>query len=358
MPLFVSEMTVDRDANGVRIDTFLERHFRNYTSWRLQRIVRAGGATIDHAPAAETDRVYFGQRVRVTLLEPPDRLLPGEPREIPVLYEDAWIWVVDKPAGLIAHPAGEFPTGSLVNVLQHRLDQRTSLRGLMRPGMVHRLDRQTSGLMVVAMNYAAHRGLASAFEYGRVSKTYVAIVEGRILDDSGVIDAPIGRTPTGRQILMSCRADALDRRPSRTHYRVLERFANHTLVVARPMTGRNHQIRVHFAHLGHPLLGDEFYETHGRLKPIRVRRKRPAGEPEDPDEPDANEVETGYAIRRHALHASRLELAHPVTGIWMSFQAELPADFRETLNQLGAETDAKSRPDSAFPAVGSAGALP
>jgi 23S rRNA pseudouridine1911/1915/1917 synthase len=333
MPPIHCELIVERESNGVRIDTFLERQLRNYTSWKLQRIVRGGGATIDHALAGETDRVYERQIVRIKLLEPPDKLLPPENRQVPILFEDPWVWVVDKPAGLIAHPAGEFPIGSLANILQHRLNQRTPMKGLMRPGIVHRLDRQTSGVMVVAMNYAAHRNLAMSFENGRVSKTYLAIVEGCIRNDDGVIDAPIGRSATGKQVLMSCLADALDRRPSRTHFKVIERFQRHTLVLARPMTGRNHQIRVHFAHLGHPLIGDEFYEAHGRVKPPRVRKTRVVSV-DDGEEPEEADLATGFALRRHALHASRLEFAHPITGLWLHFESPLPDDFRETLGQL------------------------
>jgi 23S rRNA pseudouridine1911/1915/1917 synthase len=329
---FTAEFLVERESNGVRIDTFLERHLRNYTSWRLQRIVRAGGATIDHAHAIETDRVYQNQSVRIRLLEPPDKLLGPEPREIPVLFEDPWIWVVDKPAGLISHPAGEYPVGTLANVLQHRLDERTACKGLMRPGIVHRLDRQTSGLMVVALCYTAHRGLANSFELGRVSKTYEAIAEGDLRDDEGTIDLPIGRSSSGRRVLMSCRADSLDLRPSKTNYTVLERFGSHTHVRVRPATGRNHQIRVHFAHVGHPLLGDEFYLPHGQLQPYKEKRRR-ATSPEDDDEPD-DVINTGYALTRHALHASRLAFMHPISGLWMEFESRPPADFTETLKQL------------------------
>ncbi len=333
MSPYTAELFVESESSGCRIDTFLERHFRNYTPWRLQRIVRAGGATINSARAEEKDRVFYGQSVRVTLLDPPDKLLRTSDDELSIVYEDEWLLVVDKAAGMIAHPAGEYPNGSLANAIQYRLDQKVGLKGIARPGIVHRIDRQTSGLMAIALNYTAHRNLAATFEASRVAKTYVALVEGIIQKDSGVIDAAIGRTPTGRQVLMTCRADGLERRPSKTHFKVLERFANHTFVVARPVTGRNHQIRVHFAHLGHPLIGDEFYEAHGVIKPLIIDDPNADAETIDADEIDPG-VETGLPIRRHALHAANLAFAHPITSAWMEFQAPLPKDFRDTIDVL------------------------
>jgi 23S rRNA pseudouridine1911/1915/1917 synthase len=327
------ELTVDRSLRGMRIDTFLGRHFRNYTTWRLARLVRAGAVTINWTTVPPDRRVFDGERVTVRLLEPPDKLLQPEAIDLPIVFEDAWLLVADKPAGIIAHPTGEFQTGSLVNALQRHLDRRSGCRGLLRPGMVHRLDRQTSGLTVVALQHNAHVGLAASFERGRVSKSYLALVEGTLAADKGSIDLPIGRANFGRGVLMSARADALDRRPACTRYEVVARYPRHTLVEARPLTGRNHQIRVHFAHIGHPLAGDEFYLTRGAIRSERsvIRARRSGLEMSDPlDGPPPGEDE--YAgDGRHALHASRLEFAHPITDVWMRFDSALPADIRSMI---------------------------
>lgn len=318
------ELLVERTLSGIRIDSFLVKHFRNYNPWRMQRIVAAGGVTIDHQPATGSDRVFRGQTVRVRLLEPPDKLLDPEAIPLEVIFADRWLLVVNKPADMIVHPVGMIQTATLANAVQHWLDQHTSHKGLLRPGMVHRLDRQTSGAIAVAVTHEAHVALAAGFEESRVSKSYIALVEGEVRQDRGVIDRPIGRAKSGRHVLMSCRPDAVDARRSKTIYRVVERFPGRTLVLARPLTGRNHQIRVHFAHLGHPLVGDEFYDRGGRFKPFY----------DDLPEDASREVETGLPIRRHALHAVQLEFAHPITQAWMKFQAPLPTDFQETLTLL------------------------
>lgn len=335
------ELTVERELSGLRIDSFLIRHFRNYTSWRMQRIVRAGAASIDCAPATETDRVRVGQVVRIRLLEPPDKLLSAVDVRLPVLYSDPWIAVVDKPAGIIAHPTGEHHTHTLANVMQHWADRHAPLRGLVRPGLVHRLDRQTSGVMVLALHHLAHRRLSTAFEQGRVRKTYLALVEGRVAADEGVIDLPIGRARTGRHVLMSARGDALEPRPAVTRYHVVERFAQYTLLRAHPATGRNHQIRVHFAQIGHPLVGDEFYEAFGRIKPLRM-----AGEISQSGD-GRDEMPSGLPIRRHALHAEQLGFAHPLTQLWMEFRVPPPDDFSAALVQLRAESARSQCPGEA-----------
>ena len=323
--LFV-QFLVDAASHGRRIDSFLERQLRNYTSWKLQRMIREGAARIDEALAEQTDRVFVGQLVRIQLLEPPDKLLDPEPIEVPVLYADAWMLVVNKPAGLIAHPTGEIQQHTLANALQWWLDEHSPARGLLRPGIVHRLDRQTSGLMAVALTHQAHAQLSSAFESSRVSKTYVALLRGKLKESDGVINLPIGRSPIGRHTLMSCLADARDRKPARTRFEVVRRYREYTLVRCRPLSGRNHQIRVHFAHIGHPLVGDEFYAPFGKYLPFYEEQVDTREAP--------REIETGLPIRRHALHAEQLALAHPISDLWMRFHAPLPNDFQQTLDVL------------------------
>lgn len=329
------EFIVERDLHGIRIDSFLEHHLRNYTKWRLARIVRAGGVKIDFGPVDAARRVARGERVQITLFEPPDKLLRPQPVDLPLIYADAWILVIDKPAGVIAHPTGEYQSGTLINGLQALLNRQTTLPGLLRPGVVHRLDRQTSGLMVVATQHRSHRLLSAAFEQGRVKKTYLALLEGRLEPASGSIDLPIGRTRFGRGVLMSARADAIDRKPATTRYRVLEQFPDHTLVEAVPLTGRNHQIRVHFAHIGHPLVGDEFYLARGAIRSPRaaVRALR-SGLEDELGEVTADDFDAGEG--RHMLHAARLEFAHPIGDSWLSFYAPLPSDFKERIASVSA----------------------
>jgi len=318
------EFIVERALSGIRIDSFLIKHLRNYTSWRMQRIVGAGAVRMNGALALQTSRVFRGQTVSVKLIEPPDKLLTPCDLKLPVVYEDPWIAVINKPAGMICHPVGAVQTGTLADVLQCHLDLQTQRPGLLRPGIVHRLDRHTSGIMVTAKTHTAHAELSGSFEASRVAKSYVALVEGVIESDSGTIDWPIGRAATGRHVLMSARADARNAKPSVTKFLVLKRYAKATLVLAKPRTGRNHQIRVHFAQLGHPLIGDEFYKARGEYHPYY----------ESAVPGEIREVETGLPIVRHALHAARLEFPHPVTGAWVQFTAPLPPDFAATLSAL------------------------
>ena len=352
---FQAELIVESFLSGKRIDTFLTRHFRNYSPFRLQRIVRAGEVRINDVLVDNDTRVYRGQRVSVRLIEPPDKLLPPTPGPLEVLYEDSWLLIVVKPAGQIAHPAGDYATNSLANVVQHHLDQQTQWRGLLRPGIVHRLDRLTSGVMVVSKEHLSHALLTEAFMLRKVHKTYIALVMGVIEPDAGVLDKPIGGSDDRESFMMCAGADSFEPRSARTEFRVVERFAEHTLVEAKPVTGRHHQIRVHLADIGHPVVDDEFYGPFGWIKKApdgTVLRKPESGErraegggetggrrQEADDAIEDDDVATTIPselllVGRHALHAHRLEFRHPITWEPLSFEAPLPPDIATAVATL------------------------
>jgi 23S rRNA pseudouridine1911/1915/1917 synthase len=311
---FTAELVVEAYLSGARIDSFLTRHFRNYSPFRMQRIVRAGQVRVNRTIVEGTCRVFRGQQVRVRLIEPPDKLLDPEPLPLEIIYEDPWLVVVNKPAGCVAHPVGEFQAGTLCNALQFHLDRQTVLPGLLRPGIVHRLDRLSSGVIVTTKDHLAHRRLSKAFERRLINKTYLAIVEGELRTSEGTIEQPIGQAPDGG-ILMSAEPNAKNRKQARTRFDVLARYDQTTLVRAVPLTGRIHQLRVHFASIGHPIVGDDYYDAFGR---IRKSPRRGAG-----------------AAERHALHALRLTFTHPITNEPLELTAPPPKDFQELLDCAG-----------------------
>jgi len=287
----------------VRIDSFLIKHFRNYTSWRMQRLVRAGQVSIEGTTAETADRVFQGQQVRVRLIEPPDNLMPSETRPVEILFEDPWLVVVNKPLDMVVHPCGQYATGSLCNVLQTHLDQQTQLPGLLRAGVVHRLDRLTSGVIVFAKDHLSHRKLSIAFQKGYVTKNYLALVHGREVPPSGTIEAPLGRDPRHPTRF---RVDRFGR-PARTHYRTLAvwQWAGLSLLEVTLETGRTHQIRVHAASIGHPVAGDPVY---GR---------------------------GGDGMPRLFLHAARIEFEHPINGDRIEVRSPLPDALAGVLTGLG-----------------------
>ena len=303
------EFIVEPYLSGVRIDSFLAKQLRNFTTWRLHRMVTAGMATVDDVPADADLRVFRNQRVSLRLIEPPDKLL--EPVDLPltIIYEDPWLIVIDKPAGLVAHPVGEFQDGTLSNALQHYLDLQTALKGLLRPGVVHRLDRMTSGLIVTAKDHMAHRLLSIDFQQGKLSKSYLALIDGSPDFEQRLIELPIGQRPGGNSVLMSARPDAKNSRPAKTKVTVVQRFENYTLVECVLFTGRNHQIRVHLSDLGYPIAGDEYYGPRGTI------RQSPRFHGEEPSE------------GRHALHAASLGFFHPILRVWMQFRTNPSQDF-------------------------------
>lgn len=319
-------LVVESYLSGCRVDTFLARHFRSYTPWRMHRMVRAGQVTVQGTVAAPDRRVFTNETVTIQLLEPPDNLMPAEEITFGIVFEDQWLLIVNKPAGLIVHPTGQNPSGTLTNAVQHYLDQQSSFPGQFKPGVVHRLDRDTSGVVALAKDHLSHRLLSIQFQRERVSKSYLALVDGVVKSDSGTIDLPIGRACSGASALMTCQADAIDAKPSKTNYEVVQRFSRHTLVKAKPRTGRLHQIRVHFSTIGHPVVGDDFYGYLGELKPDRERPK--------PGETTATPISP--FIGRQALHAAELAFAHPITDEWHTFTAEMPDDMETAIDLVSA----------------------
>jgi 23S rRNA pseudouridine1911/1915/1917 synthase len=269
---------------------------------------------VDGRPTRPSARLRPGQAVSV-LVPAPEPALP-RPEDIPleVLHEDASLLVVNKPAGLVVHPGAGRPGGTLVNALLGRVRDLSGVGGVLRPGIVHRLDRGTSGLLVVAKDDAAHRALVRQFAGRAVEKEYLALVLGVPGRDSGEIDRPIGRDPVHRQ-RMSVRAPR--GREARTSWRIQERFDGAALLRVRIHTGRTHQIRVHLASIGHPVAGDPLY---GGTRAASSRRR------------EAREVLA--SLERPALHAARLAFTHPATGERREFTAPLPPDLVEVVDRL------------------------
>ncbi|MDA0589764.1 MAG: RluA family pseudouridine synthase [Planctomycetota bacterium] len=350
----ICEFRVEAFVKGRRIETFLGRHLRTYTSWRIQRMIQAGCVTVNDAPAELSHRVRPNEVVRIRLASPPDRVTLAEVRPLTILYEDPWLIAVSKPPGQMPHPGGIFQTGTLINALQPYLDRQSVRRGLIRPGIVHRLDRQTSGVMVIPKDHASHRGLTAQFADRTVSKKYRAILHGVLRQDSGEIDLPIGKVPNPTCALMSGKPFAVGAKTARTTYRVLERFDRYTFVEAQPQTGRHHQIRIHFAEIGHPLLADEFYGPFGVLKDGTPVVLPESGQPEPEeawdefsmeelmrDPPDdwtksflLPHLDPDLPIQRQALHAAELAIDHPISGMPIAFEAPLPDDMEATLAAL------------------------
>ena len=298
---------VPDELSGRRLDQAAADLFADFSRSRLKQWILGGQLTVDGQQRRPRDPVIAGERLR--LLAEPDVQVPLAPEPIPlaVIWEDDDVLVIDKPAGLVVHPGAGNPGGTLQNALLHH---RPALAEVPRAGIVHRLDKDTSGLMVVAATVPAHAALVRQLEARTVRREYEAVCVG-VLTAGGTVDAPIGRHPVDR-LRMAVRDTG---RGAVTHYRVIRRFRGHTHLLARLETGRTHQIRVHLAHVGHPLLGDPVYG--GRLR-------LPAGA-----SPELIEALRGF--RRQALHARRLGFRHPGSGEDVAFDAGLPEDFRDLL---------------------------
>ncbi len=296
----VHRLTLAADAAGGRFDAALARALPQYSRSRLKAWIDAGCVTLDGATAEATRKVWGGEAVVVQVEpEPPDLAHAAEPIALAIVYEDDTLLVLDKPAGLVVHPGAGNRTGTLQNALLHHAPQ---LAFVPRAGIVHRLDKDTTGLMVVAKTQEAQMNLVRQLQARTVAREYAALAAGDIAR-GGLVDAPIGRHPTRRTTM----AVVTTGKPARTHYEVVDRLGVVTLVTCRLETGRTHQIRVHLASLGHPLVGDP---TYGKKNTI--------------------------PFARQALHAARLALIHPATGAPCAWKSPLPADFAQLLERLRA----------------------
>ena len=301
---------IPEELQGLRLDQALAQMFPDYSRSRLKSWLVGGQVLVDGAAWRPRDRVEGGEIVELTVVHEAAVRAEPEPISLDIPFEDEALIVVNKPAGLVVHPGAGNASGTLMNALLHH---DGSLEVLPRAGIIHRIDKDTSGLLLVAKTLPAHTVLVKQLANREISRRYRAICGG-VLTGGGTIDAAIGRHPVDRT-RMTVREDG---RPAVTHYTVLERFRAHTYISVRLETGRTHQIRVHFAHRRHALVGDPVYG--GRLA-------IPAGA--------SDELHTALrGFRRQALHASRLEFAHPETGDVVSVEAPLPEDFEQLLGAL------------------------
>jgi 23S rRNA pseudouridine1911/1915/1917 synthase len=307
-PRFRQRFVAERAEDGVRLDLALVGRFPGYSRSRFQRLAKEGFATVNGKPARPGRTLVAGDEV-VVLIDSETRTY-ARPENLPlrILYEDRCMVVIDKPPGMTVHPGAGERHGTMANALAYLYGELSSIQGPLRPGIVHRLDRDTSGVILVAKNDEAHQALAAQFKGRTVHKTYLAVVQGVVQFDADLVSLPLGRHPT-RPERMAVRHDGRGR-ASETYYVVKERFARHSYLEVHPRTGRTHQIRVHLAALDHPIVADRVYGRSDRvLRPV---------------------------IARQALHAFRLEVHHPETGEEMTFEAPLPADIEALLAFLRA----------------------
>lgn len=309
-------LRVPAAMQGARLDQAAARLIPDYSRARLQQWIREGALTVDGLIRRPRDKLAGGEELRVNAAPEPSGDWQPEAIPLAIVHEDDSLLVVDKPAGLVVHPAAGNLDGTLLNAL---LNHAPQLANLPRAGIVHRLDKDTTGLMVVAKTLSAHNFLVEQMQQRLIGREYEAVVQG-VMTGGGTIDTSIGRHPRVRTRMAVL---ARGGKPAVTHYRVLERFGHHTHIRVRLETGRTHQIRVHMAHIGFPLVGDAVYA--GRLKIPRGASPRLQ--------------ESLRHFGRQALHAVELALEHPETGIRMRWQAPLPEDLCQLLEVLSAEPD-------------------
>ena len=300
----LQRLTVSPGDAGVRIDKYLAEQLPDITRSYLQKLLKDGSVQMNGKPVKASTKTAAGALIVLTIPEPEEPEILPEDIPLDILYEDSDVILINKPKDMVVHPAAGHYTGTLVNALMyHCKGDLSGINGVLRPGIVHRIDKDTTGVLIVCKNDRAHNALAEQLKEHSITRKYRAIVCGNLKEDEGTVDAPLGRHPQDRKRMAIVRSGG---KRAVTHYRVLERFGNYTYIECRLETGRTHQIRVHMASLGHPLLGDEIY---GRAK-------------------------SPFKLEGQTLHAMVLGFIHPTTGEYLEFEAPLPEYFEKLLEKL------------------------
>lgn len=296
------KLWVMEEMEGERLDVFVAENLEGVSRSSVQSLIKAGKITLNGQLVKASYNIRPGDVVVIDIPQPQPVEIIAQDIPLPIIYQDQDLAVVDKPKGMVVHPAHGNWDNTMVNALLFHLHDLSGINGDLRPGIVHRLDKDTSGVMVVAKNDLAHRSLAEQIKVHSIKREYIALVHGVIRENLGTIDAPIGRSPLDRKKM----AVVKDGRPAISHYEVMQRFNNYCLVKVTLMTGRTHQIRVHFAYIKHPVVGDPLYGS----------------------------AKKHFDLESQALHAHKLGFIHPRTGSYMEFTSPLPPYFQAILERL------------------------
>ena len=301
----VFEFIVEEDRKGTRLDVVLSLVIEEASRSHLQKLIDIGRVEVNgEIGTSKKYKVKTGDSIKVTIPEPVHLNVMPEDIPIDIVYEDEDVLVINKPKGMVVHPAAGNYTGTLVNAILYHCKTLSSINGVIRPGIVHRIDKDTSGLLMIAKNDMAHHGLAEQLAAHSITRAYRAVVYHNFQEDTGTVNAPIGRDPKNR---LKMAVTKLNSKEAITHYKVLQRFGSFTYIEARLETGRTHQIRVHMAHINHPLLGDAVY---GPKKVV-------------------------LGVESQMLHAKLLGFRHPKTGEYLEFESPLPQEFINVIKKLG-----------------------
>lgn len=296
------EISVNEDYEE-RIDQYLAKKLDKLSRTHIQRLIKDSNVLVNGKSIKSRYMIKKGDLIKVGLPIIKDLELVGEDLPIEIIYEDEDIAIVNKPQGMVVHPAHGNESGTLVNALLFHIDNLSTINGDIRPGIVHRLDKDTSGLLIIAKNDYAHEKLVESFKDRNLKREYILLVHGVMKDYEGVIDFPIGRSQRDRKKMA---VTDINSREAITNYRVLESFQKHTLVQANLVTGRTHQIRVHFSYINHPIVGDVIYSSY----------------------------KSEFKLEGQLLHARKIGLIHPRTNLYMEFEKEIPERFGEIINFL------------------------